>query len=279
VNKFDVNNLVSSEAFDTPDINSPTIITSHPVHFYFNNVEKGYHLSKGDRESFIRYVKKLMKKEMKMDDDWELIQVAYASRFELDEEDESIPTLPVRVTVRGDEDTDLDEALDYIMEVMEDLAEDFEKNIKALDRKIFKDVFITYESNDLPDFTVPTYITDHPALLIIKNAPPGYRLTPEFRAKIIKYMKELIEDNLGDIDEMLELLDLVYEGKMTESKPGVLELPLRVTVRGPSGAADDTTEYVEEIVLEKVIEFKDFLTDLDEGKQYTIMLLHWFVSI
>ena len=89
--------------------------------------------------------------------EFELIQVAYASRFELEDEEDT-PSLPVRISVRGPNEVESEEALDYVMEILEKLKPDFEDELQDLDRRAFRDVFVTFESNDLPPVTEPTFV-------------------------------------------------------------------------------------------------------------------------
>lgn len=150
---------VSSEAYDAPDFNTQTTITTHPVQFYFNRVEKGYVLSREDRESFILFVKETLVEEIKMNAGWKFIQVAYWSRYEVDED---TPSLPTRITIRGGMDKDKDDAISFLMSLLESdgVKADFEDHLRSLDQDAFGgDFFVTYEANDLPPVEVPTFVS------------------------------------------------------------------------------------------------------------------------
>lgn len=141
------------EAKDVADVDSFTEITSHPVHFIFDNVVSSYDLSDDARDEFVRYAKQIMREEMNFGLD--LIQVIYASRFELEG---SIPSLPVQVTVRGPADeTDL--ALSHVLQAYEDRKSDLAKKLKELDRNTFSNLNLRIESHDLPEVEVPTFVS------------------------------------------------------------------------------------------------------------------------
>ena len=89
-------------------------------------------------------------------DGWEFIQVAWASRFEL----ESLtPHLPTRVTLRGSKRQSDQAALRYITDILKERKQDIESYLKTLDRNAFRNVNLKFESHDLPDVTVPTFVS------------------------------------------------------------------------------------------------------------------------
>lgn len=143
---------VSSEAGDVMDINSNTIITSHPIQFFFKQTKQRYELSERNRDLFIEHVKQLMKANL--GNGYDLLQVAYAPRFELDT---NIPHLPVRVTVQGPKSDSNVKALQYIIRFLRNSKQDFITHLKGLDRNAFNSLVMTIESNDLPDITVSQY--------------------------------------------------------------------------------------------------------------------------
>lgn len=69
--------------------------------------------------------------------------------------------MPVRITVRGPMDENMEDVEAYLMNIVEDedVKRDLEAHLKSLDPVAFSDVSISYEANDLPPITVPTYVS------------------------------------------------------------------------------------------------------------------------
>ena len=85
---------------------------------------------------------------------YDLVQVAYAPRFELDT---NIPHLPVRVTVQGPKSDSNVQALQRVLSFLRNRKQGFTTHLKGLDRNSFNSMVMSIESNDLPDITVSHY--------------------------------------------------------------------------------------------------------------------------
>jgi len=237
----------------TPKPSSKMVETIHPVQLIFKNASNGYRLSAADRTSIIRFIKGLMNDNL--DASLELIQVGYTGKTDG-------PSLPLRITVKGPAN-ESDIALSYVMEVLEDHDQDIEIFVKSLDRDEFKDVSISVETDDPTSITtepeaevVEMEVTEHPVQLTFQNVPTGYRLSAGNRASIIRYVKDLVDDN---IDESFELIEVAYAGSdrnrnLISPMPhhtrrlDALSLPLRVTVKGPANESDFALSYVMDVL-------------------------------
>ena len=123
------------------------------MHFVFRNVQVGYKLSEQDNELFIEHLEGLLEEDMNLD--YELINVAYASRFELDPR---IPSFPVRITVWGPNHHSDNDAFDYVIEKVKDRKTSLENFLKGLDPNAFGSLRLEIESRHLPDIEVPTFV-------------------------------------------------------------------------------------------------------------------------
>ena len=57
--------------------------------------------------------------------------------------------------------------------------------------------------------------TTLPIALYFKNLPSGYRLSPEDRASLIRFVQEMMEE---DLDRRLQLVEVNYPGVLRHDK-------------------------------------------------------------
>jgi hypothetical protein len=309
-NRFkSVNVLVGS--YDPASSSFKRKETEHPVELNFDNVSNGYRFSAGDRAALIRFVKDLL--DDNLHDSLELIGVADAqmrnSRGLLVAPPSHTRRLkslsvPLLVTVKGPEES-ADIALSYVMDVIQDHEEELRQFLKSLDWDAFKDVSISAEAFDrdsLPSGPVEMEETVHPVQLVMEDVAPGYRLNTADRASIIRFTKELLDDN---IDALFQVIGVEYAGndygkdkksannnnmdsfraggnddpsksnlsthhskkgnkrKLTSARRlDTLALPLRISLKGPADESDYALSYIMDVIRNKQGEIEDFLNSL-----------------
>lgn len=246
--------------------------TVHLVQLILDDVPDGHRISRDDRAFCILYVKDVMEDNIR--GSLELVDVAYAGGGD------DGRALPLKITVNGPRD-ETDFALAHVMEVLEDQdMGDLGASLKSLDSQAYKDVSLSvaaYDPNtpndysedsddsisfpnpedffDEPEPPIEMERTKHPVLLTFGGVSSGYRLRPADRASIIRYVEELMED---DLHESLKLIKVAYGGddgdrrnllpSTSSRRLGDLRLPLMVTVEGPADEADFALSYIMEVL-------------------------------
>ena len=107
-------------------------------------------------------------------------------------------------------------------------------------------------------------MTEHPVHVIIKNIQPGYGVSVADRTAFVRFVKQLVKKNLVKLNDALELVDILYAGKIEGYEYQTSSIPLKVVVEGPSGAGDKTYDYVTQIIDEYYFELEDFLASLNQ---------------
>ena len=218
--------------------------------------------------------------------------------------------IPMRISVKGP--TNVNEfALLYIMEVLQDYIQDLVGELKAHDFDTFKNADASLETYNFSEVTEETneptrrptrdptqrptkrpvtpyptarptsrwIETVHPIKLIFENVPEGYRINEIDRVSIIKYVSELLDENM---DERLELVEITYPESFMKQRrdgrkngyyypshqwkdqghrelSGTQELPLLVTVNGSKDISDFALVYIMEVFEENMESIKNFL--------------------
>jgi len=91
------------------------------------------------------------------------------------------------------------------------------------------------------------------------NIKKAREISPERRADIINFMKQLVNTNLHLCNHDLELMDIVYAGMLVEYASQSTSIPLRVSVKGPAGSSDETFDCVQSIINNHEREFRDYV--------------------
>ena len=121
--------------------------------------------------------------------------------------------------------------------------------------------------------------------LIFKNASAGYALSPEKRASLIRYLNQMLSDQL---DQAFELLEVKYAGVLlhttTRRKRRSLadnyspQLPIMITVQAPEDASDFALTYILQIILDNLSNLEGFLQTLD-GAVFVVSSFSEFIYI
>ena len=196
--------------------------------------------------------------------------------------------LPLLIKVRGPENVS-DFALVYIMEVFD--VENTQKIcqfMKMLDYETFDmscNVYAeTYNLQDLMDGTnEPTMSPTpkpteklveavHNVQLIFNSAPAGYSFSPEARASLIGFVKELLTTRL---ENPYELMDVEATGVLVQAEDVILtrhllvgayapRLPMKITVRSLPEVADFALSYILQILRDYMQDIELYLKVVDE---------------
>jgi len=105
-------------------------------------------------------------------------------------------------------------------------------------------------------------VTEHHLLMDLSRLPRRYRMDEEVRAAIIRYLKGKISNDLEELGVGLELLDVVYPGRL-DKRPH--SLPLEVTVKGPSDVSDFALATLLRALRDADEEIATFIKRLDGG--------------
>lgn len=209
-------------------------VTTHQVLLSLTDVPSGYRLSQEDKVSLLLRVKDLLVENL--DVALELVEITYASTRNcrrLTSRRLDTISLALQIKVKGPLDIS-DFALSYVIEVLEDYKLHVVAYMQSLNWNAFRAASITIDPYDpsTPIDCGPTTIlekTEHSVQLSLKNVPTGHRISASDRASILRWVDELLKDNL---DESLELVSVAY----LDSSPTSL-LPLLITVKSPSDEA------------------------------------------
>eukprot|EP00581_Thalassiosira_minuscula_P013322 CAMPEP_0183713930 /NCGR_PEP_ID=MMETSP0737-20130205/8657_1 /TAXON_ID=385413 /ORGANISM="Thalassiosira miniscula, Strain CCMP1093" /LENGTH=298 /DNA_ID=CAMNT_0025942811 /DNA_START=839 /DNA_END=1731 /DNA_ORIENTATION=+ len=220
------------------------VITFHPVQIILKNLPSGYSLSGQARDLIIRYFKEAL--ERNLPNDYRMVDVTFEGYLTNGRD----VSLPLRIAVEGPVSTS-NFALSYVMDALQYGVQDIISGLKNLNFNIFKDVSLStemYDFNAITDRTnrptrrptpfptrrptprpvFETVRTSHPLLLLIHNIPWEYSIQPATRVLIVRYVRELLADYLGND---LYLVDVTFEGHLINGRrEGVLSVALRVDV-------------------------------------------------
>lgn len=120
----------------------------------------------------------------------------------------------------------------------------------------------TPKPSQRPTFGMET--TVHPIKITLKNVPPGYELTEDVRALIIRFASETIEEHLA---EPMQLIKVEFAGYFNDRRFLLttplrgrrrrlddMSVPLRVTVRGPADMSDYALSFVMDIIQDHIMD-------------------------
>jgi len=159
--------------------------------------------------------------------------------------------------------------------VVDKNIQDLVRKFKSLDYDAFTDVQLSTRTYD-PDLAsevcagaIKMEETEHPVQLTFKYIVPGYRLSADNWASVIRFVTKLLDENL---DNSLELVN-VASGARTDNRSllsytrrlETLNLPLVVTVRGPADESDVALTYVREVLDKHHRDIEHYLKSLDGG--------------
>lgn len=217
------------------DVDAEMKETVHPVQFVLGNLPDGYRLTTSDRASIAGFVKQLLRDNL--DNSLELIEVASPGYTPGGQ------SLPLNIKVEGPK-KDADVALVHIMEALENHKQDLARDIKSLDWTTYKQVSVSIATFNPASVTVEPEVeavtmkeTVHPVQLVFGNV----LLSATDRASIIRYVKELLDDNLVE-------LDLVSITLAATGNKGASSLPLDITVKGPADESSYALSYIMDVL-------------------------------
>lgn len=234
---------ISVEVFEI-NVASDLEDTAHPVLLNFRNVLNRYGLSQNDKASIILFVERLLKKNLVPP--MQLVEIIDESRGG------NTAALPCKIVVRGPADQS-DLASAYVMQILEDNKQDLLNHMKLLNPNAFGVVNVSIETYDILAITLPSSEmeeTEHPVLLNFEDLPAGTRLSRNDRADIVKFVEDLLFENLGNSFELVSCEDATKDRirRLQTRRLRSISLPLSITVKGPAEDYDLALGYVLEVL-------------------------------
>lgn len=262
---------IEEEVEEAPPAPMEEVEAVLPVQLNIQNVPSDHKLSRDDRESILRFVEKLLEENL---DQLSLISVTYWNRRNLASSRELHPLLSLSflITVAGQADV-IDFALALIIELLLDNSEELTMMLRSLQWDAFKNANISFEAFDSSaNFVarVPTESSLHPVRLKFANVKNGYSLSRDDRLSIIRFLTELVREDLEEPFILIDIADAVYDSSQGIISPrfqhrrrlDTLTLPVRITVDSPSDKSDDAPTSVINAVQENEQELAEYLRSL-----------------
>ena len=108
----------------------------------------------------------------------------------------------------------------------------------------------------------PSITTEHPILLIIRNLPSDYTLTPDVRASILRYIQTKLMSDIDNLNINMKVMDVTNTGeRLIGNNPH--SIPLKVTVTAPSDISDFALSYITQVLRDNITIITENLQRLD----------------
>ena len=138
------------------------------------------------------------------------------------------PPLPLMISVDCPQDSS-SFALSYVMDTIKEKKDDLAMFLIGLDYNNLNNVAIVVDTYDPASIVVTPQVileeSSHPVQLVFGNIPASYRLSSAGKASIIRFVKELTEENL---DSSLEVVSITAANNNAYGPP----LTLFIRVKG-----------------------------------------------